>query len=69
LLFSVFSLVAAAMQVIIQVDKMNTTVSQAGEFGRIAAQYPIPTAVCGFVIVFQVYYFFAQKKWVNATPK
>jgi hypothetical protein len=69
LLFSIFSLLAAALQVITQVDKMSSTVSQTDKIGSIIAHYPVPTAVCAFVILFQLYYFFAQKKWVNATPK
>ena len=68
LLFSIFSLLATASSVIWQVDRVGGMLSQSDKIGMILQKYPIPFAVCAFVIGYHVVVFFVQKRWKSA-PK
>jgi hypothetical protein len=63
LLFSVFSLVGTGVSVIWQVDRMGQTLTQADKLGMMIQKYPIPFAVCLFVIGYYVVIFFVKKQW------
>ena len=63
LLFSVFSLLATISGVIFQVDRMGATFSQSDRLVELFQRYPIPFAVCAFVIGYYVVMFFVKKQW------
>ncbi len=63
LLVSIFSLLSTAIGVIMQVDRMGSTFGQTDQLVRIVQKYPIPFAVCAFVIGYYVVMFFVQKQW------
>ena len=65
LLISVFSLVSTAIGVIGQVDRIGGALKQADQLGVILQKYPIPFAVCAFVIGYYVVMFFVQKQWAR----
>ncbi len=66
LFFSIFSLISTAVGVIGQVDRIGGALSQADKLGLIVQKYPIPFAVCAFVIGYYVVMFFVQKQWTRA---
>jgi hypothetical protein len=66
LLVSLFSLASTAIGVIWQVDRIGGALSQADKLGLIIQNYPIPFAVCTFVIGYYVVMFFVQKQWKRA---
>jgi hypothetical protein len=68
LLFSIFSLLSTAVGVIWQVDRIGSALSQSDKLALILQKYPIPFAVCVFVIGYYVVRFFAQKQW-KTSPK
>ena len=63
LLISVFSLVSTAIGVIGQVDRIGGALKHTDQLGVIVQKYPIPFAVCAFVISYYVVMFFVQKQW------
>jgi hypothetical protein len=63
LLFSIFSLLATISTVYLQVDRIGSTFSQSDRLLETFQKYPIPFAVCAFVIGYYVVTFFAQKQW------
>lgn len=63
LLFSVFSLLASISGVFMQVDRIGSTLSQSDRIMELLQTYPIPFAVCFFVIAYYVVTFFVQKQW------
>ncbi len=68
LLLSVFSLASTAVGVIWQVDRIGGVLSQGDKLGVVLQKYPIPFAVCTFVIGYYVVAYFVQKQWKTA-PK
>ncbi|MDZ4761412.1 MAG: hypothetical protein SGJ21_10100 [Alphaproteobacteria bacterium] len=66
LLFSVFSLFSAVMQVIMNMERMTGTLSRTDQLGMILQKYPIPVAICVFVIGFHIVNYFTSKKWTEA---
>ena len=66
LLFSIFSLLSTAVGVIFQVDRIGDALSQTDKLSLVIQQYPIPFAVCAFVIGYYVVMFFIQKQWKGA---
>ena len=63
LLFSVFSLFATISTVFMQVDRIGSAFSQSDRLLELLQTYPIPFAVCAFVIGYYVVTFFVQKQW------
>ena len=66
LLLSIFSLLSTAVGVIWQVDRIGGTLSQSDQLVAIVQKYPIPFAVCVFVIGYYVVIFFTKKQWKSA---
>jgi hypothetical protein len=63
LLVSLFSLASTAIGVMWQVERMGGVLSNVDQLGFVIQTYPIPVAVCTFVIGYYVVIFFVQKKW------
>lgn len=73
-LFSIFSLVSTMLGVFSQVDRMNQQISKSDALFATVAKYPIPLAVCIFVLGYHLVTYFTKKKWqdppkMDATPK
>lgn len=68
LLFSLFSLAGAISTVMFQVERMTGTISRADQLMLVVQKYPIPVAVCIFVIGFHLYHYIARRRWTEA-PK
>jgi hypothetical protein len=68
LLFSLFSLAGALSGVLLQVERMNATLSKSDQLMLIVQKYPIPVAVCVFVIGFHLYHYITRRRWTEA-PK
>lgn len=68
LLFSLFSLAGAISGVLLQVERMNSTLSKSDQLMLIVQKYPIPVAICVFVIGFHLYHYIARRRWTEA-PK
>jgi len=69
LLFSIFSLLSTIVGVVWQVDRIGGALSQTDAIGVMIQKYPIPFAVCVFVIGYYVVAFFTQKQWKAAPGK
>jgi site-specific recombinase len=68
LLFSLFSLAGAISTVMFQVERMTGTIGRADQLMTIVQKYPIPVAVCVFVIGFHIYHYITRRRWTEA-PK
>jgi hypothetical protein len=65
-LLSIFTLLSTAVGVIFQVNRIGDTLSHADRLGALIQQYPIPFAICVFVIGYHVVLFFVRKQWKSA---
>lgn len=63
LLFSLFSLAGAVTTVMMQVERMTGTLSKSDQLILIVQKYPIPVAICVFVIGFHIYHYISRKRW------
>ncbi len=63
MLVSIFTLLSTLIGVIFQVDRIGQTLSQADKIGLLLQRYPIPFAVCAFVIGYYIVNFFLRKQW------
>lgn len=63
LLFSLFSLAGAISTVMMQVERMNNTLGRTDQLMLIVQKYPIPVAICIFVIGFHIYHYISRKRW------
>lgn len=66
MLISIFTLISSLIGVIFQVDRIGQTLTQADKIGLLLQQYPIPFAVCAFVILFYLVTFIVHKQWKPA---
>lgn len=64
-LFSVFSLVSTLLGVVTTVDRMNQQISKSDVLLQTMTKYPIPFAVCIFVIGYHLVTFFTKQKWAD----
>ena len=70
LLFSLFSLAGAITTVLMQVERMNNTIGRSDQLMLVVQKYPIPVAICVFVIGFHIYHYIARKRWKEPqTPR
>ncbi|HOY79394.1 MAG TPA: hypothetical protein PLN33_16380, partial [Hyphomonadaceae bacterium] len=61
-LFSLFSLAGICVNVFSQMDRMNTQLSKSDQIFAAVQKYPIPTAICVFVLVYTLWYWISNKK-------
>lgn len=66
LLFSIFSLLSTAVGVIWQTGRIGEMLSQWDKVGLMLQKYPIPFAVCVFVLGFYIVMFIRNKQWKTA---
>ena len=64
-LFSLFSLAGVVVNVFTQMDRINSQVGKSEHMFAAVAKYPIPTAICVFVLVYTIWYWVANKKWLE----
>jgi hypothetical protein len=64
-LFSLFSLAGLMVNVFTQMDRINSQVGKSDQIFAAVMKYPIPTAICLFVLVYTVWYWIAHKKWLE----
>lgn len=64
-LFSLFSLAGICVNVFSQMDRMNTQLSKSDQIFAAVQKYPIPTAICVFVLVYTLWYWISNKKWLE----
>ena len=64
-LFSLFSLAGIVVNVFTQVDRISNQVGKSDQVFAAVMKYPIPTAVCVFVLVYTLWYWIANKKWLE----
>ncbi len=70
LLFSLFSLAGAVSTVMMQVERMTGTIGRADQLMLVVQKYPIPVAICIFVIGFHIFHYVSGKRWKEKqTPK
>ncbi len=67
-LFSLFTLLGTILGTFRTLDQAGVQLSKMDQVGAIAAAYPIPTAICVFVIAYTLYVWISQRKWAEA-PK
>ncbi len=67
-LFSLFTLLGTILGTFRTLDQAGGQLSKLDQVGVIASQYPIPTAICVFVIAYTLYVWISQRKWTEA-PK
>lgn len=66
--FSLFTLLGSVLGTFRTLDQAGVQLSKMDQVGAIVAQYPIPAAVCVFVIGYTIFIWVSQKKWTEA-PK
>jgi hypothetical protein len=66
--FSLFTLLGTVLGTFRTLDQAGVQLSKFDQAGAIVAQYPIPTAICVFVIGYTLFIWITQKKWTDA-PK
>jgi hypothetical protein len=64
-LFSLFSLAGICVNVFSQMDRMNTQLAKSDQIFAAVQKYPIPTAICVFVLVYTLWYWISNKKWLE----
>lgn len=64
-LFSLFSLAGLIVNVFTQVDRMNSQIGKSDQMFAAIMKYPIPAAICAFVLVYTLWYWIANKKWLE----
>jgi hypothetical protein len=64
-LFSLFSLAGVIVNVFTQMDRINSQVGKSEHMFAAVMKYPIPTAICAFVLVYTIWYWVANKKWLE----
>ncbi len=64
-LFSLFSLAGICVNVFSQMDRMNTQLGKTDQIFVAIQKYPIPTAICVFVLVYTLWYWVSNKKWLE----
>ena len=64
-LFSLFSLAGICVNVFSQMDRMNTQFGKTDQIFIAIQKYPIPTAICVFVLVYTLWYWISNKKWLE----
>jgi len=67
-LFSLFTLLGSVLGTFRTLDQAGVQLSKFDQVGAIAVKYPIPTAICVFVIGYTLYIWISQRKWTEA-PK
>jgi hypothetical protein len=64
-LFSLFSLAGIVVNVFTQMDRMGNQLGKSDQIFAAITKYPIPTAICAFVLVYTLWYWIANKKWLE----
>jgi hypothetical protein len=64
-LFSLFTLLGSVLGTFRTLETAGVKMSQFEQLGAIIAKYPIPTAICVFVIGYTIYVWVSQKKWAE----
>jgi hypothetical protein len=64
-MFSLFSLAGICVNVFSQMDRMNSQLSKSDQIFAAVQKYPIPTAICVFVLVYTLWYWISNKKWLE----
>lgn len=64
-LFSLFSLAGVCVNVFSQMDRMNSQLGKTDQIFVAIQKYPIPTAICVFVLVYTLWYWISNKKWLE----
>lgn len=64
-LFSLFSLAGVIVNVFTQMDRMNNQIGKSDQIFAAVMKYPIPTAICAFVLVYTLWYWVSNKKWLE----
>ena len=64
-LFSLFSLAGIIVNVFTQMDRISNQVGKSDQVFAAVMKYPIPTAICAFVLVYTLWYWIANKKWLE----
>ena len=64
-LFSLFTLLGTVLGTFRTLDQAGVQLSKLDQVGVIAIKYPIPTAICAFVIVYTLYVWISQRKWTE----
>lgn len=67
-LFSLFTLLGSILGTFRTLDQAGVQLSKFDQVGVVAVKYPIPTAICVFVIAYTLYIWISQRKWTEA-PK
>ena len=64
-LFSLFSLAGIIVNVFTQMDRISNQVGKSDQVFAAVMKYPIPTAICAFVLIYTLWYWIANKKWLE----
>ncbi|HOZ27185.1 MAG TPA: hypothetical protein PK080_07480, partial [Hyphomonadaceae bacterium] len=64
-LFSLFSLAGVIVNVFTQMDRMNSQIGKSDQIFAAVMKYPIPTVICVFVLVYTLWYWISNKKWLE----
>lgn len=64
--FSLFTLLGSVLGTFRTLDQAGVQLSKFDQVGAIVTQYPIPTAICVFVIGYTIFIWVSQKKWTEA---
>ncbi len=64
-LFSLFSLAGVIVNVFTQMDRMNSQIGKSDQIFAAVMKYPIPTVICIFVLVYTLWYWISNKKWLE----
>jgi len=67
-LFSLFTLLGSVLGTFRTLDQAGVQLSKLDQVSVVAVKYPIPTAICVFVIAYTLYVWISQRKWAEA-PK
>lgn len=66
--FSLFTLLGSVLGTFRTLDQAGVQLSKLDQVGALVTQYPIPAAVCVFVIGYTIFIWVSQKKWAE-TPR
>lgn len=63
--FSLFTLLGSILGTFRTLDGAGVQLSKLDQVGSIVSKYPIPTAICVFVIGYTIFIWVSQKKWAE----
>jgi len=64
--FSLFTLLGSVLGTFRTLDQAGVQLSKFDQVGAIVTQYPIPAAICVFVIGYTIFIWVSQKKWTES---